>query len=201
VAAEQDRPDVAAARAEFRALQHAGLDPNRFVFLDETWVKTNMTRLYGWGPADRRLVESVPHGHWMTTTFVAALRADGLVAPLVVDGAITGDIFRAWVEQQLVHELRPGDIVVMDNLAAHKVHGVREAIRAVDADVLYLPPYSPDLNPIEPVFGKVKHEIRKRKPRTKAACDALCGECLDWFPAHECRNYLRHAGYNSQDEK
>ena len=143
-----------------------------------------MTRLYGWGPTDRRLVESVPHGHWMTTTFVAALRADGLVAPLVVDGAITGDIFRAWVEQQLVHELRPGDIVVMDNLAAHKVAGVREAIRAVDADVLYLPPYSPDLNPIEPVFAKVKHEIRKRKPRTKAACDALCGECLDWFPAH-----------------
>ena len=105
--------DVAAARAEFRALQHAGLDPDRFVFLDETWVKTNMTRPYGWGPTDRRLVESVPHGHWLTTTFVAALRADGLFAPLVVDGAMTGDIFRAWVEQHLVHALRPGDIVLV----------------------------------------------------------------------------------------
>jgi transposase len=200
VAAEQQRPDVAAAREEFRALQRVGLDPDRFVFLDETWVKTNMTRLYGWGPTDRRLVESVPHGHWLTTTFVGALRAEGLVAPLVVDGAMTGDIFRAWVEQQLVHVLRPGDIVVMDNLAAHKVAGVREAIRAVEADVLFLPAYSPDLNPIEPVFGKIKQEMRKRKPRTKPECDNLCGECLDWFPATECRNYLRHAGYISQEE-
>lgn len=129
----------------------------------------------------------------MTTTFLAALRADGLFAPLVIDGPITGDLFRAWVEQHLVHALRPGDIVVMDDLAANKVAGVREAIRAVDADVLYLPPYSPDLNPIEPVFGKIKHEIRKRKPRTKPACDTLCGECLDWFPAPECGNYLRRS--------
>ena len=200
MAAEQGRPDIAAKREEFRALQRVGLNPDRFVFLDETWVKTNMTRPYGWGPTDQRLVESVPHGHWMTTTFLAALRADGLFAPLVIDGAITGDLFRAWVEQHLVHALRPGDIVVMDNLTAHKVAGVREAIRAVDADVLYLPPYSPDLNPIEPVFGKIKHEIRKRKPRTKPACDALCGDCLDWFPAAECRNYLRHAGYLPQEE-
>ena len=185
MAAEQHRPDVAAARAEFRALQQVGLDPDRFVFLDETWVKTNMTRLYGWGPTSQRLRESVPHGHWMTTTFVAALRAEGLVAPLVVDGAVTGDLFHAWVEQQLVKVLRPGDIVVMDNLAAHKVAGVREAIRAVEADVLYLPAYSPDLNPIEPVFSKIKQELRKRKPRTKTACDDLCGECLDWFPAHQ----------------
>ena len=113
---------------------------------------------------------------------------------------MTGDIFRAWVEQQLVHVLRPGDIVVMDNLAAHKVAGVREAIRAVEADVLYLPAYSPDLNPIEQVFGKIKQEMRKRKPRTKTECDDLCGESLDWFSATECRNYLRHAGYLSQDE-
>lgn len=176
------------------------MDPDRFVFLDETWVKTNMTRPYGWGPTDQRLVESVPQGHWMTTTFVAALPAEGLVAPLVVDGAMTGDIFRAWVEQQLVHALRPGDIVVMDNRAAHKVAGVRQAIRAAEADVLYLPAYSPDLNPIEPVFGKIKQEMRKRKPRTKTECDALCGECLDWFTDTQCRNYLRHAGYVSQDE-
>lgn len=180
-------------------MQQVGLDPQRFVFLDETWVKTNMTRLYGRGPVGERLIENVPHGHWMTTTFVGALRADGLVAPLVVDGAMTGDIFRAWVEQQLVRVLRPGDIVVMDNLQAHKVAGVREAIRAVEADVLYLPPYSPDFNPIENLFAKVKGEMRKRKPRTKAACDALCGECPDWFPAAECHNYLRHAGYIRQD--
>jgi len=199
VAAERQRPDVAAARAEFRALQRAGLDPDRFVFIDETWVKTNMTRASGWGPTHRRLVESVPHGHWMTTTFAAALRSTGLVAPLVVDGAMTGDVFRGWVEQHLVNVLRPGDIVVMVNLAAHKVAGVREAVRRVEAEVLYLPAYSPDLNPIENTFAKIKHEIRKRKPRTKADGDALCGECPDWFPAAECRNYLRHAGYVPQN--
>jgi len=135
----------------------------------------------------------------MTTTFAGALRAESLVAPLVVDGAMTGEIFRAWVEQQLVKVLRPGDIVVMENLPAHKVAGVREAIRGVEAEVLYLPAYSPDLNPIENTFAKIKHEIRKRKPRTKADCDALCGECPEWFAAAECRNYLRHAGYITQD--
>jgi transposase len=157
-----------------------------------------MTRPYGWGPTDRRLVEPVPHGHWMTTTFLAALRSTGLVAPLVVDGAMTGDIFRGWVEQHLAPELRPGDIVVMDNLAAHKVAGVAEAIRGREAAVLYLPPYSPDLNPIENVFAKAKGVMRSRRPRTKAACDDLCGESLDWFDTAECRNYLRHAGYIPQ---
>ena len=137
-----------------------------------------MTRSCGWGPVGQRVVEAVPHGHWMTTTFLGALRSTGLVAPLVVDGAINGAIFRAYVEQQLVNVLRPGDIVVMDNLSSHKVAGVREAIRAAGAEVLYLPPYSPDLNPIEQVFSKTKAEIRKRKPRTKAECDRLCGESL-----------------------
>ena len=159
-----------------------------------------MTRPYGWGPIDQRLIEFVPHGHWMTTTFVGALRSTGLVAPLVVNGAITGDLFRAYVEQQLVQELKPGDIVVMDNLSSHKVKGVTEAIRKVGAEVLYLPPYSPDLNPIEQTFSKLKSEIRKRKPRTKAECDALCGEALDWFPPDECRNYIRHAGYIPQQK-
>jgi transposase len=179
-------------------LQRAGLDPDRFVFIDETWVKTNMTRASGWGPTHQRLIESVPHGHWMTTTFAAALRSTGLVAPLVVDGAMTGEVFRGWVEQHLVNLLRPGDIVVMDNLAAHKVAGVREAIRNVEAEVLYLPAYSPDLNPIENTFAKIKHELRKRKPRTQAECDALCGECPDWFSPAECRNYIRHAGFATQ---
>jgi transposase len=158
------------------------------VFLDETWVKTNMTRLYGRCPVGERLIEYVPHGHWKTTTFLSALRADGLFVPLVVDGAINGAIFLAWVTQHLVPTLRSGDIVVMDNLAAHKVAGVRLALEAAGASVLYLPPYSPDLNPIENVFAKVKGEIRKRKPRTKESCDQLCGECLDWFSTTECSN-------------
>jgi transposase len=189
---------VAAERAEFRILQTLGIDPKRFVFLDETCVKTNMTRVYGWGPTDERLIEYVPHGHWQTTTFLAALRSTGLSVPLVVDGAIDGPIFLAWVEQQLVPTLGPGDIVVMDNLGVHKVAGVAAAIRGVDACVLYLPPYSPDLNPIENVFAKVKGTLRKRQPRTKAECDALCGESLDWFEPTECENYLRHAGYIPQ---
>lgn len=135
----------------------------------------------------------------MTTTFLGALRSTGLVAPLVIDGALNGDLFRAYVEQQLVKVLKPGDIVVMDNLSSHKVAGVREAIEGVGATLVYLPPYSPDLNPIEQVFSKIKHEIRKREPRTKPACDAMCGECLDWFNETECRNYLRHAGYGPQE--
>lgn len=160
-----------------------------------------MTRLYGWGPIDERVVEKVPHGHWMTTTFLAALRSTGLIAPLVIDGAMNGEIFLAWIEQHLVPMLKPGDIVVMDNLSSHKVAGVAKAIRAIGADVVYLPPYCPRLNPIEQVFAKTKQEIRKRKPRTKDECDRLCGECLDWFSDEECLSYMRHAGYVSQDRK
>lgn len=158
-----------------------------------------MTRLCGRCPVGQRLLEYVPHGHWKTTTFLSALRADGLFAPLVVDGAINGAVFLAWVQQQLAPALRPGDIVVMDNLSAHKVAGVRQAVEAAGAALVYLPPYSPDLNPIENVFAKIKGEIRKRKPRTKESCDQLCGECLDWFSPVECHNYLRHAGYAPQD--
>lgn len=198
-AAAQQRPDFAAQRLEFETTQKIGIDPDRFVFLDETWVKTNMTRRYGWGPTGRRLRECVPHGHWLTTTFVCAMRSTGLIPPLVIDGAINGAIFRAWVEQELAPALRPGDIVVMDNLPSHKVKGVAEAIRAVDASVLYLPPYRPNRNPIENVSSKTKQEMRKRRPRTKADCDTLCGECLDWFSPAECRNYMRHAGYMTQE--
>ncbi len=133
------------------------------------------------------------------STFLGALRSTGLVAPLVIDGALNGDLFRAYVEQQLVKVLKPCDIVVMNNLSSHKVAGVREAIEGVGATLVYLPPYSPDLNPIEQAFAKIKHEIRKRKPRTKPACDAMCGECLEWFNETECRNYLRHAGYGPQE--
>ena len=146
---------MTAARAAWRAAQ-AGLDPDRLVFVDETWVKSNMTPAHGWGPTRRRVVEAVPHGHWKTTTFVAALRSDGLVAPMVVDGAITGDLFVAYVEQVLAPALKAGDVVVMDNLACHKVAKVAPAVEKAGAVVVYLPAYSPDLNPIEQAFAKAK---------------------------------------------
>ena len=138
---------MAESRRHWKATQQK-LDPSRLVFIDETWVKTNMTRPRGRAPRGRRLVDKVPHGHWKTTTFLAALRCTGMTAPLVVDGAINGDIFVAWVRQELVPTLQKGDVVIMDNLQSHKVRGVREAITQAGARVLYLPPYSPDLNPI-----------------------------------------------------
>jgi transposase len=167
-AAEQDRPDVTAARAEWRGRQ-AALDPARLVFLDETWAATNMARRYGRAPRGRRVVDAVPHGHWRTTTVVAALRAEGIVAPLVLDGAIDGPAFLAYAEQFLAPALRPGDVVVMDNLGSHKVAGVREAVEARGATLLYLPPYSPDPNPVERVFAKLKALLRAEAARTVEA--------------------------------
>ena len=193
-ASEQHRPDVAEARAKWRIWQ-AGIDPSQLVFLDETWVKTNMHRPWGRAPRGQRLICEVPHGHWKTTTFLAALRVDGLTAPLVVDGAINGPIFRNWVEQHLVPTLKPGDIVVMDNLAAHKVMGVRTAIEKAKAQVMYLPPYSPDLNPIETVFSKFKWLIKSAARRTVPALWNACGEYSLSFDEPECRNHFRHCGY------
>ncbi len=171
------------------------MDAERFVFLDETGATTAMTRLYGWGPRGERLVDAAPHGHWKTTTFVAGLRSAGVIAPCVLDGPMTGEVFRAYVEQMLAPSLRPGDVVVMDNLPAHKVAGVREAIRAVGASLLYLPSYSPDLNPIEQLFAKLKALLRKAATRTKDALWTTIGTLLDAFPPAECRNYLANAGY------
>jgi transposase len=193
-AAEQERPDIAVQRAEWRAEQ-AGLDPQKLVFIDETWVKTNLTRTRGRALRGQRLVEAVPHGHWKTTTFLAALRATGLTAPLVVDGAINGELFLGYVRQHLVPTLLPGDIVVLDNLSAHKVAGVRAAIEAVKARIVYLPPYSPDLNPIELVFSKFKWLVRSAAERTVDGLWRLCGQLLDQFTATECQNYFRHCGY------
>lgn len=193
-AAEQDRPDVAAARAWWRVLQ-AGLDPKRLVFIDETWAKTNMIRPCGRAPQGRRLVDKTPHGHWKTTTFVAALRADGLTAPLVVDGAINGELFLAYVRQTLAPTLYPGDVVVMDNLSSHKRTGVRETIEAVGAKLLYLPPYSPDFNPIEQAFSKFKRLLQTAAERTVEGLWRTCGKLLERFTQTECRNYIRHAGY------
>lgn len=172
-----------------------GLDPAHLVFIDETWATTNFTRLRGRSVRGQRLVAKVPHGHWKTTTFVAALRCDALTAPLVIDGALDGPLFRAYVEQQLAPTLHADDIVIMDNLAAHKVAGVRKAIEAVGAKVVYLPPYSPDFNPIEQVFSKLKWLVRSAAVRTVDALWDLLGELLDRFPPQECANYLRHCGY------
>ena len=169
--------------------------PDQWVFLDETGADTKFTRRYGRSFRGVRLVEKVPHGHWKTTTFVTALRAEGFVAPAVVDGAMNGETFRAYVEQQLVPALRPGDVVVMDNLSAHKVAGVREAIESVGAQLLYLPPYSPDLNPIELAFSKLKSLLRKVAQRTVESLQCALGTLLDQFTPQECRRYFRHCGY------
>jgi transposase len=171
------------------------MDPTRFVFLDETGATTTMTRRYGWGPKGERVVDATPWGHWKVTTFVAGLRASGLMAPMVLDGPMTGEVFRAYVEQVLIPELSPGDVVVLDNLAAHKVAGVRDTIQAAGASLLYLPPYSPDLNPIEQVFAKLKALLRNAAARTKEALWTNIGDLLDSFSAEECQNYLTNCGY------
>jgi transposase len=193
-ASEQDRPDVAAARSQW-TIRQAGLDPDRLVFLDETWAKTNMTRPRGRSPQGTRLVAKVPHGHWKTTTFLAALRTTGLTAPLVIDGAVNGDLFLAYVEQQLAPTLREGDVVIMDNLSSHKKVGVREAIESVGATLLYLPPYSPDFNPIELAFAKFKWLLKSSAERTVEGLWKKCGELLTAFTENECRNCFRHCGY------
>ena len=171
------------------------MDPASFVFLDETGAATNMVRRYGWGPKGERLMDAAPHGHWKTTTFLAGLRSTGIVAPLVLDGPMTGEAFRAYVEQFLAPTLSPGDVVVLDNLAAHKVAGVREAIAAAGASILYLPPYSPDLNPIEQMFAKLKALLRKAAVRTREALWTTIGNLLNVFSPTECRNYLENSGY------
>jgi transposase len=194
IAAEQRRPDVALRRQQWQASQ-SDIAPDKVVFLDETWAKTNMTRRYGRSEIGTRVVEHVPCGRWQTTTFLGALRNTGFVAPLTVEGAINGALFRAWVEQHLVPTLRPGDIVVMDNLSSHKVAGVREAIEAAHAELRYLPPYSPDLNPIELAFSKFKKMLRDGAERTVDKLWSLCGRVLDAFTENECQNYFEHCGY------
>lgn len=154
-----------------------------------------MAPRYGRAPRGERALDAVPHGHWKTTTFVGAMRAEGFVAPLVLDGAINGATFLAYVRQFLAPALKPGDTVVMDNLSSHKVAGVREAIEAVGARLLYLPPYSPDLNPIEMAFSKLKAMLRRARHRSSDALWDGIGEMLTKFPPDECRRYLAHCGY------
>lgn len=173
------------------------IDPRRLVFLDETWAKTNMAPLRGWAPKGERLVGRAPHGRWRTMTFIAALRHDRIDAPFVLDGPINGEAFRAYVTQLLVPTLEPGDVVVMDNLGSHKGRAVRTAIRAARAHLLFLPPYSPDLNPIEQVCAKLKHMLRNASERTTEATWRRIGTLLDRFTPKECENYLVNAGYAS----
>jgi transposase len=193
-AAEQDRADVAKAREEWHASQPS-LNPEHLVFIDETGAKTNMARLYGRAPRGRRLKASAPHGHWMTTTFVGALRHDKIAAPCVFDGPMNGACFRAYVEHFLAPTLRKGDVVVMDNLPSHKVAGVREAIERAGATLRYLPPYSPDFNPIEQVFAKFKASLRRAAARTFEALIKAIAQAIEAFTPQECANYVENSGY------
>lgn len=177
---------------------HQGkLDASRLVFIDETWAKTNMTRTHGRSPRGRRLVAKVPHGRWRTLTFLAALRCDRIDAPCVIDGPINGKSFLAYVEQNLVPTLSDGDIVIMDNLGSHKGKTVRRLTRSAGAKLFFLPRYSPDLNPIEQVFAKLKTLLRKTDPRTIQATWRSIGDLLGRFTPQECANYLANAGYAS----
>ena len=196
-ATEQDRPDVLKRREDWFDGQ-LDLDPARLVFIDETWASTNMARLRGRAPRGERLRVGIPHGHWKTTTFVAGLRLTGMVAPMVLDGPINAAAFQAYVEQVLVPELAPGDIVVMDNLGSHKGKAVRQAIEAAGARLLYLPPYSPDFNPIENAFARLKALLRKAAERTVDGLWEIIGQLIDRFTADECANYFKAAGYEPE---
>lgn len=175
--------------------EQASLDPDKIVFIDETGTNTAMTRLRGRCKRGVRLIGRAPHGHWKTTTFVAGLRNGAIAAPLVIDQPMNGAIFLAWLEQFLIPTLSAGDIVVMDNLPAHKIAAVRALIEAAGAALLYLPPYSPDLNPIEMAFAKLKALLRKAAERSVDALWDKIGESLEKFSSDECANYFRHAGY------
>jgi transposase len=185
---------VARRRAQWKRRQPR-IEPSRLVFIDETWTKTNMAPLRGWGPRGERLKAKVPHGRWKTLTFLAALRNDRVEAPWLLDGPINGEHFTVYVETVLLPTLKPGDIVILDNLGSHKGKAVRRAIRSVGARLVFLPKYSPDLNPIEQLFAKIKHWLRKAAERTDAAVCAAIGRILDTVTSLECRNYFANAGY------
>lgn len=180
---------MARRRAQW-VLYQDRIDPARLVFIDETWTKTNMAPLRGWAPIGQRIKAKVPHGHWKTMTFLAALRHDRVTAPWLIDGPINGERFQLYVEEVLVPTLKPGDIVVMDNLGSHKGKAVRRAIRRAGGRLFFLPKYSPDLNPIEQFFAKLKHWLRKTASRTvETLCNAI-GTILDRITADECSNYF-----------
>jgi len=173
------------------------LDASKLVFIDETWFRTDMTPLRGWAMRGRRLMAKAPGGHWKTTTLVAGLTMQGLIAPVVLDGPMNGDAFIAYVEQFLAPSLKPGDIVIMDNLPAHKVTGVADAIEVVGAELLYLPPYSPDLNPIEMSFAQIKALVRRGKHRTVENLWDAIGNATSEITPPQTQNYFAHIGYRS----
>lgn len=193
-AAEQERPDIAAARQAWKAGQ-AELDPRRLVFIDETGTATNMARLRGRARRGCRVTGRVPWGHWKIVTFVAGLRHDAITAPFVIDRAMTSAIFIEYVRQCLVPTLSPGDIVVMDNLQPHKNATVRQLIEAAGAELRFLPAYSPDLNPIEQAFAKLKAHLRKAQARSIEALWRRIGTTIDCFQPRECANFLANSGY------
>ncbi|WP_425416454.1 IS630 family transposase [Oricola indica] len=195
-ASEQDRPDILKRRRTWFNDQ-IDLDPARLVFIDETWAKTNMARTHGRAPRGERLRVGVPHGHWKTTTFVGALTLRGMIAPFVLNRPINRIAFEAYVEQVLVPELRHGDIVIMDNLSSHKGPRTRQMIEAAGASLLFLPPYSPDFNPIENAFSKLKAMLRKAAERTIDDLWDRIGSLIPTFTTQECANYFAAAGYDA----
>ena len=196
IAIERDRGDVALARWLWRRGQRA-IEPERLVFVDETGTATNMAPRYGWGPRGERVVGRAPHGRWHTTTFIGGLTTTGFIAPFVVACPMNRVIFETWIERCLVPELPDRAVVVMDNLSAHKGSRVADLIQATGGEVLYLPPYSPDLNPIEQAFAKLKHLLRLARKRTTEDLWNEIGTLLDCFNANECANYIANSGYRS----
>jgi len=187
---------VQAARQKWKSDQ-VEWDASRLVFIDESGLNTKMARSYGRAPTNRRCVGAVPHGHWRTNTFIAALRTTGLASPWLLDGPINGDSFLVYIQKVLSPDLREGDIVICDNLSSHKVAGVREALQEIGVELLYLPPYSPDLNPIEMAFSKLKAHLRKTGPRTQEdLLDAVAAAIADFSP-QQCKNFVRHANYTT----
>ena len=194
MAAEQKRQDVADQRRRWKQAI-ADVDPSRLVFIDESGAKTNMTRLYGRAPRGKRVIEHAPGGHWCTTTMLCALRCDRIEAPLVIEGAMDSVVFRGYVEQMLIPTVPPGAVVVMDNLAPHKTRGVQEAIEATGATVRYLPPYSPDFNPIESMWSKVKQHLRSAAARTHRRLVNAVGKALRSVTPNDCRGFFTGYGY------
>lgn len=175
------------------------MDARRLIFINETWAKTNMTRLRGRAPRGQRLINKTPHGHWKTTTLIAALGITGMRCSTVVNGAVNGDVFEAFVKQVLLPELKPGDIVIMDNLSSHKRDCIGRLIAERHAELRYLPPYSPDLNPIELIFSKIKQSLRSLAARTRDSLWEAMQTILDTVTPSDAVNCYRHAGYAIQD--
>lgn len=197
IATERERGDVAIARW-FWHREQGTIEPRKLVFIDETGTATNMAPIYGWGPKNERLIGSVSYGHWKRTTFVGGLTLNGFIAPLVIEQAMNAAIFEAWIEQSLIPDMPQNAIIVMDNLSAHKGERVRELIEAAGGEVLYLPPYSPDLNPIEQAFSKLKHWLRAAQETTTENLWSMIGTILDHFKPDECARYFLNSGYRAK---